>query len=215
MTRTDGLSYISATLKGASEVMTDAERAMALDCFKHWQGECERIGTGDPLRVAFTLHEIIDEHARAMLKKSPHGPDVKCRAGCAACCSIHVDISPHEAALLLAWCREYGIAIDRTRLERQATKTDATWHELAPKDRACVFLAEDRTCKVYEHRPGSCRKYFVKTDPDLCDMAKHPGGKVGVVFDVQAEVIHSAAMTVYGGGGMAAQLLAAEGSRDD
>jgi len=214
MARTDGLSYISATLKGAAQMMNDKDRAMALDCYEHWHRECERIGgSGPAVNVAFTIHEIIDEHVAHMRATSKHGPDITCRSGCAGCCHLHVDIYPHEAALLLLTARERGIEIDTARLARQAGRTSDTWQELPLEDRRCVFLAHDQTCSVYEHRPGSCRKYLVKSDPERCDTTKYPGGEVAVVFDVQAEIVHSAAMTVYQAGSMAERLM--EALRDE
>jgi Fe-S-cluster containining protein len=209
MRRGANLAYISATLKGAAQMMDDESRHAALDCFEHWRSECERLTPEDPKNVAHTVHAIIDERVQHMLATSKHGPEVTCTKGCAACCHLQVDINPREAELLRAVAAEAGIEIDEARLARQATKNPDTWRELAPEDRRCVFLAEDRTCRVHEHRPGACRKYHVLSDPDLCDMEKHPGGKVGIVFDVEAEIIHSAAMTVYGAGSMAAMLLRA------
>jgi uncharacterized protein len=203
------LAYISATLKGATQRMSPHDRATALDCFQHWRRECERLAPEEAKNVAYTVHEVIDERVRRMLATSKHGPEVTCTKGCAACCHLHVDINTREAQLLRAVAAEAGIKIDEARLARQATKNPDTWLELAPEDRRCVFLAEDRTCRVYAHRPGACRKYFVLSDPDRCDMQKHPGGRVGIVFDTEAEIIHSAAMTVYGAGTMAAMLLQA------
>lgn len=201
------LSYVSSTLKGAAQVMGDKDRRLALDCYEHWRAQWTHIAAEDPKCVAYTVHDVTDERMAHMLATSEHGPEVQCRKGCAACCHLHVGVFPQEAELLLEHAREQGIEIDQARLARQATKTADTWNELAPEDQRCVFLAEDRSCQVYEHRPGACRKYLVKTDPDLCNMHKHPGGKVGIVFSVEAEIVHSAAMTVYGAGNLAAMLL--------
>lgn len=207
--RAPDLAYISSTLKGATASMNDRDRYLARDCFEHWRRECKRIAPEAPERVAYTVHEIIDERMARMLATSTHGPDVQCRKGCAACCHLNVDIFTSEAELLWMVAKEDGIRVDEARLARQAAKNADTWRELPPEDQRCVFLADDDTCKVYEHRPGACRKYMVKNDPDLCDMHKHPGGKVAIVFDVEAEIVHSAAMTVYGADSMAAKLLAA------
>jgi Fe-S-cluster containining protein len=201
------LAYISNTLKTATAAMDDRDRGTARDCFEHYRKEWARIGRKEPERVAFTIHEAIDDSMGRMLATSEHAPDVQCRKGCAACCHVHVDAFRHEVALLRLVAKAEGIKIDYARLERQATKNADTWRELAPEDQRCVFLADDRTCRVYEHRPGNCRKYLVVTDPDLCDMVKHPGGKVGIIFSIEAEIEHSAAMTVYGAGNMAAMLL--------
>lgn len=207
MRRITDLAYISSTLKGAAGMMSRREREAALDCFEHWRGECERIGPAEPERVAHTVHGVIDDHMQHMLATSKHGPEVKCRKGCAACCHLHVDVFPQEAHLLRMVAADAGIEIDEARLARQASKDDSTWRELSPEDRRCVFLADDLRCRVYEYRPGACRKHLVKSDPDRCDMAKHPGGKVAIVFSAEAEIVHSAAMTVYGAGNMAAMLL--------
>ncbi|HKX40906.1 MAG TPA: YkgJ family cysteine cluster protein [Burkholderiaceae bacterium] len=143
-----------------------------------------------------------------MRETSKHGPDIKCKRGCAACCHLSVDVSPQEAILLRVIAKDQGIPIDEARLDRQASKSFDTWHELPVEDRRCVFLGEDNACRVYEHRPGACRKYTVKSDPERCDMDKYPGGEVAIVFDVEAEIIQSAAMTVFGARSMAEQLIA-------
>lgn len=206
------LAYISSTLKGVAQAMLhDKDRQLALECFDHYRTEWARIAPEEPMCVAFTVHEITDEYMAHMFATSKDGPDVQCHKGCAACCHLNVDVFTQEAVLLLAFAREQGIEIDEARLTRQATKTDDTWHELTPEDQRCVFLADDRTCRVYDHRPGACRKYAVKNDPDRCDMNKYPGGEVAIVFSIEAEIVHSAAMTVYGAGNMATMLLRAKG----
>ncbi len=207
----EGYAYLSATLKQALAEMPDDGRALARECFQHWAGEFERLGKdgAEPARIAVTAHWIVDARMKDLLATTENGRAVKCAKGCAACCHLHVGISPLEAELLCQVAEAEGIEIDLARLARQAPKDDETWHELAPEDRACVFLGPDRTCRVYEHRPGACRKYTVRSDPDLCDMSKHPGGRVAIVFSMEAEIVHSAAMTVQGFGNMATMLLTA------
>ncbi len=201
------LAYLSSTLKGALAEMSPKDKDTARACFEHWRGECERIGGDEPVRVAFTIHEVVDEHVDRMRTTSKHGSEITCQKGCAACCHLHVDMFPHEAELLIWATKASGVEIDWARLERQAPKDDDSWRDLPMADRRCVFLGDDNECRVYEHRPGSCRKYHVLSDPALCDTEKNYGGRVGIVFDVQAEIAHSAAMTVYGSGNMASMLL--------
>lgn len=208
------LAYISSTLKGATAKMTKKDLRLARDCFEHWRGQWIRIHREPAPNIAYTVHLAIDERMQQMLATSVHGPDVQCRKGCAACCRLHVGIFAPEAELLHMIAHEAGIEIDAARLARQASKDDSTWRDLAPEDQRCVFLADDNTCNVYEHRPGACRKYTVKTDPELCDTVNHPDGEVGIVFDIEAEIVHSAAMTTYGAGGMAAMLLAQAKPKD-
>jgi len=202
------LAYISSTLKGATAKMTLREKSEARECFEHWRSECQRIGPNPPEVVAHTVHAIIDERMQHMLATSVHGPDVQCRKGCASCCRLQVDVYAHEAELLHLIARVDGIEIDAEKLARQASMP---WHQLPIEDRRCLFLSADNECRVYEHRPGACRKYMVKSEPDLCDMDKHPGGEVAIVFSMEAEIISSAAMTVYGADNMAAMLLKTRG----
>jgi Fe-S-cluster containining protein len=207
----DARIYASATLNGALAVMPLKKRMEALDCFDFYHEQLGRVGEqGKPLDVAYTIHLKIDEHVDAMLATSRHAKDVTCRKGCAACCHTYVGIFPHEARLLREVAAEAGIEIDEARLARQAEKTEATWLELSPEDRRCVFLGDDRACQVYEHRPNACRKYLVKSEPELCDVDKYRGGDVTVVYSLEAEIVHSAAMTVFGRGSdsMAVSLLA-------
>ena len=200
------LAYISTTLKGAVEMMSDDERRFARDCFEHYRSEWTRIASEEPQCVAHTVQVMVDELMQGMLATSVHAKDVQCRKGCAACCRMYVDVFPQEAVLLRMVARENGIGIDEARLARQAAKDQRSWVELVPDDRRCVFLDEGGACRVYEHRPAACRKYLVKTAPALCDSVKHPGNKVGIVFSAEAEIAHSAAMTAYGSGGMATML---------
>jgi len=206
-----GFAYISTTLKGViAQYMNDRDKDFALQCFKHWCSQCKnmiRATPHEPESIAYTLHSVIDDRIADMRAKSVMGRHIQCRKGCAACCHMSVDVFPQEAALLHRIAQEKGIKLDRDKLKRQAEKDSATWRHLAPEDQACPFLSEDRACRVHEHRPAACRKHHVKTDPDLCDSMKHPGAQVGMVFDIEAEIIASAAMTTYGVGTMAQMLL--------
>lgn len=207
-----GHAYISTTLQGVlSQFMTDLDRDFVRECFDHWCQQCADMlrakPRNEPESIAFTLHSVIDERVEQMRETSAHGRDIQCRKGCASCCHQTVEMFPQEAVLLHLVAREQGIVLDNDRLARQAKKAAKTWRELAPEDRACPFLGEDRACRVYEHRPAACRKYQVMTPPDLCDVDKHPGIKVGIVYDIEAEIIQSAAMTTFGAGTMAEMLL--------
>ena len=202
------LSYVSSTLKGASETLTPKQRHIARDMFDHYRTQWMRLIPEAPENVAHTVQATVDDQTREMLATSKHGADVKCRKGCSACCHLSIDIFPQEAVLLWKWAEYIGLPIDQARLERQAAATGLdAWGQLPPAGTRCVFLGDDGACQVYEHRPSSCRKYFVKTDPDLCDMHKHPGAEVGIVFSFEAEIIHSAALTAFGSGPMAQMLL--------
>ena len=189
----------------ALENLPERERRHAMECMTFYEKEWQRIaGLADGPSTAYSIHGALDERMRHMLATSPHGQDVKCSKGCAACCHLHVDITAKEAELL-AMCVQQAqeVSIDRQRLDRQA---DSDWDALPITDRRCVFLGEDRACTVYEHRPGSCRKYFVVTDPEYCDSELHPGHDVGILFDMEGELMHAAALKTHGMGSMASML---------
>ena len=154
--------------------------------------------TVDALSAAREAHAAIDELLKRDREKDAASAGIKCSKGCDHCCHGPVEIWPHEAALLVASAREAGVAMDRSRLERQGRVTTETWHQQPAADRACVFLGDDGACTVYEFRPNACRKLLVMTDPALCEATKHPPDSVGRWFSWEAELLESAALEVFG-----------------
>lgn len=134
--------------------------------------------------------------------------EVSCRAGCAACCRQYVAVTRAEAKHLIQLAHAKSIPLDRSRLQAQAQTHEDAWRHLTPFNAVCSFLdTETNQCRVYEDRPMSCRKYYVVTDSTLCDLKKNPGEQVGIWFDLTAEIIATAWMTVNGGDNMAKMIL--------
>lgn len=187
------------------------DRRLLHEMVQHYIGELRRVAQEDPvgMSAAYTAHLLSDEAVSIHKAHSRDSERIQCRKGCAHCCRQFVAIWPGEARLLRAYAAELGLVVDEARLTRQAGRSAANWNRLAPEDRACVFLAPDGSCRVYEHRPNVCRKYFAVSDPDHCNTVKHPGGKVLRWVAVEAEAIETAARTVNRGGGMADELLRA------
>ena len=159
------------------------------------------------------VHNEIDSVIREDQRNPARGAGgIKCRAGCGGCCSIPVSVSFSEAQMLVKAAVKQNIPLDEGKLYRQsqAVGDPAKWREMSDEDRRCVFLSEENNCRVYEVRPAACRKYFSVTDPEFCNDKKYPGHPVGVWFSLRAEVIDSAAMTVFGAGHMAEQLIKAK-----
>lgn len=165
-------------------------------------------GNQDALSVARGAHIAIDIVLERDRKKSATSGDIKCRKGCDHCCREPVEIWPHEAALLVEIAREAGMELDEARLERQSQYAIDTWRQQPAADTACVFLGDDGACKVYEFRPNACRKLLVVTDPALCDADKHSPSSVGRWFSLEAEILESAALEVFGAALMPRLLLA-------
>jgi hypothetical protein len=172
------------------------------------------LGNRDVPAVAREVHGAMDDLLERDRQKDPSSGGIQCRRGCSHCCHTPVEIWPHEAALLVASVQESGVEMDRSRLERQSRFTTDTWRQQPAADRACVFLGDDGTCKVYEFRPNACRKLLVKTDPALCDAEKHPPDSVGRWFSWEAEILESAALETFGVGLLPRLLLDALGGKD-
>lgn len=117
--------------------------------------------------------------------------EIQCKAGCTACCFIDVDVSGDEAAVIINYCRENGIEIDREYLTKQAAVGRKSYSHVS----RCVFL-KGNLCSIYPVRPIACRKHWVKTDPALCDFSKNIVNQVGGYFDVNTEILASALLNV-------------------
>jgi hypothetical protein len=137
----------SSVLTVAVAQMNDQQRRLTRELFEFCRVQWTRLtqsGTS-PEVIANTVHATIDEPMQRMLATSEHGPEVQCFKGCAHCCHLAVGIFPQEATLLWRVAKADGLRVDEARLARQASKDSKTWHELAPEDRRCVFLDNDRT----------------------------------------------------------------------
>lgn len=121
----------------------------------------------------------------AMIQDDP----VTCCRGCSACCSqmvydVHAveieDLGRHlrrtgRAAAVIAALHRRTDLYDavRRQVERAHGESEDDWMErvaLAFWLRAdpCVFLDPDGSCSIHEHRPQSCRRYFVRGPAALC-----------------------------------------------
>jgi hypothetical protein len=117
--------------------------------------------------------------------------EIQCKAGCTACCFIDVDVSGDEAGVIIDYCRENGIEVDKAYLTEQAAAGRKSYSALS----RCVFL-KDNLCSIYPVRPIACRKHWVKTDPALCDFSKNIINQVGAFFNVNTEILASAMLNV-------------------
>jgi Fe-S-cluster containining protein len=138
---------------------------------------------------ARSTHQAIDQVFAAAPAGEKNG--IQCKAGCNACCYIDATIAESEAALIVAYCDKNKISIDTDYLERQS----ATGRESFSEVSKCVFLQND-LCSIYEVRPSTCRKHFVKNDPALCDFSQNKDIPLVTYFNLQSEMIASALMNI-------------------
>jgi len=83
------------------------------------------------------LHGVVDELVAPIV--AAHGPRLRCKSGCNACCSDGLSVFAIEAAVIE---RHHG-----------ALLASATPHV----EGGCAFLDEAGACRIYEHRPYVCR----------------------------------------------------------
>lgn len=199
------LMNMSESFRSMLRAADAREQEVGAQMILHYDASVQRALAKHPdrLGIAAGAHDAMDRSIRGMLSVSPHAGEVKCKKGCSSCCRMNVDVSRAEAQLLAACAEDLEVPVDRERLRRQS----AGFAHLAPEDRACVFLDAEGACRVYEHRPGACRKLLVVTDPDLCDTVKHPRGQVGGLGCFEAEVIWTVLQTRDHSGPLAQMLL--------
>lgn len=182
----------------AAKSQPEAERVLNryADGIEFYKNQFSKIS--DPKNRAHAVHQHIDRSFAELLERQPSlKKEISCGMGCAHCCHNPVVANEEEAELLLEFCKEEKIKVDWERVMEQA-KFQGSDHEyfLQPKSKSrCVFLGEGDLCSVYEHRPASCRKYFVGSTPIDCDdrVGKQ---QVAVLADTQSELAASGLMDI-------------------
>jgi Fe-S-cluster containining protein len=188
------------------------ERVLLGQMHQHYENEVRRIVDegNEPHNIAHTLHGLVDESVKDTLATHPEGRNVSCKRGCGACCSLFVNITREEAQLLLLVMERDGIQIGWRRLQRQAQWNLKQWGEQPLAERRCAFLSEGNECRIYEHRPTTCRKYMVVSPAKRCDTVRHPAGQVQFLAPIDAEILASATLGVLESGSMPRMLLQAK-----
>lgn len=154
----------------------------------------------EPLNRAHSMQQMVDAGVKIDAEKRKEiWAEVTCKAGCSACCHIQVSVNLEEAMLLLAYAFEKEIKLDWELIAKQAEQQKLPEPEYIKKskaDRKCGFLTDAGLCGVYEHRPASCRKYFVANDPKDCDVDLNPSKQTKVLALPSAELIVSGMMDI-------------------
>ena len=92
------------------------------------------------------------------------GVKLDCRAGCAVCCSLRVEVFAHEIFRLARHIRGHFSAAELSALlSRLAAHAETvlplTVFEHATRNIICPLLGPDGRCSVYAARPQSCRRH--------------------------------------------------------
>ncbi len=122
-----------------------------------------------PTDRAQFVHDAVDDYNLEVFAHPLVKELVACKIGCSACCHTQVSITEDESELLAQKVLG-GIKIDYALLRKQmsAKNEENNFNKLSYEDRKCVFLAEDRTCQVYDDRPSVCRTNAVLGSPSQC-----------------------------------------------
>ena len=102
-----------------------------IDGYTH---QLRTLRTINQLAATKEVYKAIDSFFTAAPEENKK--EIQCKAGCTACCFIEIDVSGDEAAVIINYCRENGIEIDREYLTKQAAVGRKTYSDLS----RCVFL---------------------------------------------------------------------------
>lgn len=84
-----------------------------------------------------------------------HHQNMKCAAGCAQCCRVHLSVFPVEAQLIFSWWKALPTN-QKQKMSASWKPTSATAENSAEPITECFFLAE-KSCSIYPVRPVICR----------------------------------------------------------
>jgi Fe-S-cluster containining protein len=127
----------------------------------------------NPERLAGAVvkfHRRLDEVLAASIRG--HAVKIACTRGCSYCCSLRVEVQPHETFALAEWLRKHfsaqRLSTVGARLRENASKTRAMGVDARKHSNLrCALLGDDGACTAYEARPAQCRR-FHSTRLEVC-----------------------------------------------
>ena len=191
-------SFTATLLLLIREIVKDKNEAFLCSIFEKIEEHItmfkQKLGFTSSSTACRTVYRELD-----MFIEKERPPIITCREGCDYCCYQFVAVAKSEAQHLLKVARATGIPIDYDLVKRQAGVSTEEWMHLPITDQPCVFLdTTTRRCRVYRDRPLACRKYFVVGDPELCNINANPEHEQPVWYQLDAELVSTAWMTVDG-----------------
>lgn len=154
------VAEVAEQIRSATKQYDQLFNSLALQIFT------EIVDLEDPVEAVASCRRWTDAAINFFTNHFPHSPKTDCRMGCSHCCylpvlcppAVVVDVAQHvvktfledELLTLKNACSLY-VEVDR----RQHHK------------RKCPFLTEDNLCRIYDHRPLSCRS-FTSQDSAMC-----------------------------------------------
>jgi len=158
---------------------------------------------------------IFEAECNGYFHNVPGGLDLlkslACKAGCAFCCELKVEITAFEAAAMWAGLQGDEWGQQRGALTAVGARTAPLDTEGRRRARIPCALLVDGQCSVYAFRPYGCRGFFATSAADCESVLKAPIGRP--LPPVQSPAVPRALATVFGAGVNAA--LADKGLQHD
>jgi Fe-S-cluster containining protein len=144
------------------------------------------------------FHTRVDAVVDATLRG--HSVKVACSRGCSYCCSLQVQVAPHEAFALAQWLGKNfsaeRLAAVTGKLRDNAAKTRAMGDATRKRSNlACALLGDDGACTAYEARPAQCRR-FHSTRLEVCKASFANPADDSIESPNHPAVAHNAAVIV-------------------
>jgi len=119
-----------------------------------------------PIEYAVYVHSLIDSWFDPTLPVA--GAPAACRAGCSSCCWTIPDLYPGEEQLILEMIQSLpDQSILKAAIVAAASAMDQAGSAAAAFPLRCPLLGSDHTCRVYQHRPSTCRA-LASADAEAC-----------------------------------------------
>lgn len=119
-------------------------------------------------QVAQIAHDYADMALAAFKQQTPElDTELACQKGCHACCYLPVETSHQVIADIAQYIVNHFDAAQLQQLKAALAKDEQIRHSNKGKA-PCALLSEAGTCRVYSHRPLSCRG-FTSYDKHACD----------------------------------------------
>jgi Fe-S-cluster containining protein len=144
-------------------------------------------GLGDGTRA---IMDMADAAAAAIGEHYPNQPARACRAGCDACCHLHVMIPPGIAEViggyLLETLEPEALSSLKGELRKAADAAEGLSDPSTLINR-CPLLGPEGLCTIYEVRPLTCRAFTSKSAAACRSMVFDPESQVTTITQNPAQ----------------------------
>jgi hypothetical protein len=140
-----------------------------------WDGEAREAfrDAREPRALAAAVvrfHKRVDDVVEQTIRG--HGVNIACTRGCSYCCSLRVEVTPHETFALADWLKRHFAPQRLAHVIATLRANVARTRELGDEGRRatnlrCALLGDDGACTAYEARPAQCRR-FHSVDVEVC-----------------------------------------------